>query len=337
MRRGRKIELAGRTVLITGGSRGLGLALAREFAHHGARIALCARDTEELDAAKRDIGRLGVDVATFVCDLREPAGIRRVIDDVELSFGPIEVLVNNAGTILVGPAQVMGLADYEEAMNVNFWAAVHATSALAPKMAGRGGGRIVNIGSVGGKMPVPHLAPYCASKFALAGFSGALRSELGPDGILVTSVSPGLMRTGSPRNAKFKGDPTAEYAWFSIGDSLPGVSISAEAAARSIVDATVFGDAEVVLGLPAQLAALSYGLAPNLHVEISSLINRLLPSAKGATGETRFGHESESWVTRSFLRYLGRKARESTTNCPLLDPTSRPRSGSLQRIEAGRP
>lgn len=94
------------------------------------------------------------------------------------------------------------------------------------------GGRIVNVSSVGGKIGVPHLLPYTASKFALTGLSEGLRVELKRERILVTTVCPGLMRTGSPRNALFRGKHKREYAWFAIADSLPLLSISAESAAR---------------------------------------------------------------------------------------------------------
>lgn len=304
----RKFDLANRVVLITGGSRGLGLALAREFGDRHARIAICARDQEELDTAANDLRERGIQVRTFVCDLRDPEQIRRMIELVEHDYGRIDVLVNNAGTIIVGPQKTMTIEDFREAMDVNFWAAVHTSMELIPKMKQRGFGRIVNIASVGGKMPVPHLAPYCASKFALVGFSGSMRAELAKEGILVTTINPNLMRTGSPRNALFKGNHQAEYAWFSISDDMPGLSMSAASAARRIVRATLHGDAEVTLGLPAKLAATLYGLSPDLVLELAGMTNRLLPEASGEDSQRRRGSESESSITRSPLRALGRRA-----------------------------
>src|SRR5437868_10247139 len=171
-------------------------------------------------------------------------------------FGRIDVLVNNAGTIEVGPMEVMTLDDYEKAMRTHFWGPLYMVLAVLPEMRARKEGRIVNVSSIGGKISVPHLLPYCASKFALTGFSEGLRAELAKDGIVVTTVCPGLMRTGSPLNAFFKGQHQAEYAWFSISDSLPISSISAQRAARQIVRACKNGDAEVILSVPAQLAAL---------------------------------------------------------------------------------
>src|SRR5205085_5737710 len=138
----------------------------------------------------------------------------------------------NAGIIGVGPIQTMTLADFEEAMKINFWSAVYTIEAVLRDMIRRGSGRIVNITSIGGKISVPHLLPYCASKFALVGLSEGLHAELTQQGIVVTTVCPGMMRTGSPRNAEFKGRHRAEYAWFSIGGSLPLISIDSHVAAK---------------------------------------------------------------------------------------------------------
>ena len=127
--------------------------------------------------------------------------------------------------------------DYQQAMNVHFWGALHCTEAVLPDMRRRQCGRIVNIASIGGLIAVPHLAPYSASKFALVGYSDALRAEVAKDGIRVTTVCPGLMRTGSAINALMKGRHDAEFAWFAALSSMPVVSISANRAARKIVEA----------------------------------------------------------------------------------------------------
>lgn len=230
-RRVQRYDFRDKTVLITGGSRGLGFVRASEF-RAGAKVAICARDQVALTRARAKLNAQGNEVVTVPCDLTNPECVTDVVRAVNRRCGPIDVLVNNPGTITVGPMEVMTLADYEEAMNLHFWAPLRMTLAILPDMRQRGEGRIVNIASVGGRLSVPHLLPYSASKFALVGLSEGLRSELAKDGVLVTTVSPGLMRTGSPRNASFKGRHRDEYAWFSLGDSLPGLSISAERAAR---------------------------------------------------------------------------------------------------------
>jgi short-subunit dehydrogenase len=141
-------------------------------------------------------------------------------------------------------------------------------------------GRIVNISSIGGLLSVPHLLPYSTSKFALTGFSLGLGMELRKRGIKVTTVCPGLMRTGSPINASFKGDAAAEYAWFSIADSLPLLSMSGTRAAREIVRASRRGDSLQVLGLPAQLATLMNAIFPSLVLRTSELVTRALPQGE---------------------------------------------------------
>jgi NAD(P)-dependent dehydrogenase (short-subunit alcohol dehydrogenase family) len=307
LRRRRRIDLAGASVLITGGSRGLGVALAREFGRHGARVAVCARDEAALERALTDLGHRGIEAMAIQCDLTERRQVANLVETVRERFGGLDVLVNNAGVIQVGRLETMTVEDYQEAMAVNFWAAVYATLEALPLLRGSGG-RIVNVSSIGGKLAVPHLLPYSASKFAIGGFSEGLRAELARDGVLVTTVYPGLMRTGSPRHALFKGRHQAEYAWFSISAALPVVATPAERAARAIVDACRHGDAHVVLTLPAKLAALAHGVAPGLVADLLAAVNLLLP-APGGIGACRLtGADSESPWSPPLLTRLGDQA-----------------------------
>lgn len=297
-----------KTVLITGGSRGLGLLLAREFAREGARVAICARDPQELERARMDLVRRGAQVIALQCDVTDRGQVDETVRDVRERFGRIDVLVNNAGVIEVGPMEVMTLEDYEEAMKTHFWGPLYTTLAVLPSMRERRDGRIVNIASIGGKISVPHLLPYSASKFALVGLSEGLRAELKKDGIVVTTVCPGLMRTGSPRNATFKGQHRAEYAWFSISDSLPVSSMNAERAARQVVAACRRGDAEVVLSIQAQLAVLFHGLFPGLTADLLGLVNKLLPEPGGIGTSSARGKESQSDISPSWLTTLSERA-----------------------------
>ena len=305
-------DLNGKVVLISGGSRGLGLVLAREFATHGARVAICARDEEDLVHVRDEFVSRGDHFFSTQCDVADRGQVQAMIDSVENKFGHIDVLVNNAGTILVGPVEQMTIEDFEEAMRINFWGAVHTTLGVLPKMRQRQQGRIVNIASIGGKVAFPHLLPYTASKFALVGFSEGLRTELAKDGVWVTTIVPSLMRTGSPRNAEFKGAHEKEYAWFTITDSLPGASMSAQSAARRIVRACQNGESEVVLGLPAQLAVIANGVAPGLLSDLLAAGDEwILPRATDAETERRKGYESESRVTKSRLTSLTRAAERA--------------------------
>jgi NAD(P)-dependent dehydrogenase (short-subunit alcohol dehydrogenase family) len=304
----RRIDLTDRSVLIIGGSRGLGLALAREFGRRGARVAIGARDADTLDRAAADLRERGIANRAITCDVTDRESVERAIAETAEAYGGPDILVNVAGVIEVGPLETMTPSDWHEAMAINFWGPLQATLSVARGMRERGGGRIVNIVSIGGKVPVPHLLPYTASKFAFGGVSEGVAAELAADGIVVTTVYPGLMRTGSPRHALFKGQHRAEHAWFTIADSLPGLSVDADRAARTIVDACRDGDPHVVIGLPARVAALAHTLMPDLTIDLLRVAHRLLPKA-GGIGQVRArGRESESAWAPSPLTALTERA-----------------------------
>jgi NAD(P)-dependent dehydrogenase (short-subunit alcohol dehydrogenase family) len=200
----RTFDFQDKVVLITGGSRGLGLVLARKLAGEGARLAICARDENELARAKEDLRDLDAEVLTVVCDVRNQSEVNRTIKTVCNHYGQIDVLINNAGVIQVAPLENQTQKDFEDAMAIHFWGAFYMMQAVLPEMKRRGAGRIVNISSIGGKVPVPHLAPYSASKFALVGLSGAMRTELIKDNIYVTTVCPGIDENGKPGQRDFQ-------------------------------------------------------------------------------------------------------------------------------------
>jgi short-subunit dehydrogenase len=301
-------DLRGQSVLITGASRGLGFALAREFARQRCRIAICARSQEELDSAAFELRKAGVDVLTIACDVTLQEDVQKMVQKVIAHYGQIDILVNNAGTIQVGPMQSQTLEDFQEAMDVMFWAHVYTTLAVIPHMTARGRGRIANITSIGGKISVPHLLPYSSAKFAAVGFSEGITAELAKDGITVTTVCPGLMRTGSHENAYFKGDHQKEYAWFSLGASSPITAIGARRAARAIVNAIRRGQAEIILGAPAMAAAMFHGMAPGATVKMLGVTNRFLPRTESLSQERKLGIECKSKLSESPLNMLGRRA-----------------------------
>ncbi len=301
-------SFAGKSALVTGGSRGLGLVLARDLAAEGASVAICGRDPEALERARAALEPTGATVLALAADVTDRDAVRSLVERVTARLGPLDVLVNNAGVIEVGPAETMTVADYEEAMATNFWGMVHPTLTVLPAMRERGAGRIVNITSIGGRLAIPHLLPYSASKFAALGFSQGLRAEVAGDGVVVTTAIPGLMRTGSPRNATFRGRHRAEYAWFSIGDSLPGVSVSAEEAARRILSAARRGDAEVSFPAVTRLAVIAAAVAPSLTASALGLAGRMLPGAPDRRSGRRPGRESRSALSPSWLTRRGDEA-----------------------------
>ncbi len=304
----RRYDFRDRVVVITGGSRGLGLVLARKLADEGAFLVLCARDATELDDALHDLRQRTEFVEAYVCDLTKPADIGQLFQRIRREIGAIDVLINNAGLIQVGPMESMTLDDFHEAMLVHFWAPLLCMWQVLPDMRRRGHGRIVNISSIGGEIGLPHLAPYSASKFALNGVSQAFSAELVKDGIYVTTVCPGLMRTGSPRNASFKGQHRAEYAWFSISDAMPLITMSAERAARQILSACRYGRAKITLSLPAKAAVLLNALAPDITAEFARIAGRLLPAPGGIGRNSAKGHDSESSWSPSALTTLNERA-----------------------------
>jgi len=307
------ITFAGRTVVITGGSRGLGLVLARQFADEGARVVLVARDADTLERAAEDLRtrQPSGDVLTVSADVRRREDAERAVRLAQERFGAIDVLINNAGIIQTGPLENMQLSDFQNAMDTHFWGPLYMTTAVLPHMRRQGSGRIVNISSIGGRIAVPHMLPYSASKFALVGLSDGLRAELARDNILVTTVCPGLMRTGSPVNAMFKGQRPKEYAWFAISDSLPLASIDARRAASQIVEACRRGDAELVITVQAKLAILARNAAPELFADVMTAMNGLLPGPAPDGDEARPGRESESNWVPSVLTTLTQSAEKA--------------------------
>jgi short-subunit dehydrogenase len=207
-------------------------------------------------------------------------------------FGKIDILINNAGIIQIGPLDHMQVEDFDRAMRLHFWAPFVLVAQIVPHMRANGGGRIVNISSVGGKIAVPHMAPYSASKFALTGFSDAIRAELARDNIYVTTVTPGMMRTGSQIHAEFKGDHAAEFKWFEMSSKLPFASISAERAARKVVAACRRGQPALIMPWPTCFIIAANALFPNLIGHVMKIVNRCLPSRVGQSGdEARPGAE----------------------------------------------
>ena len=280
-RKTRFSSLRGKTVLITGSSRGLGLAMAEEFARLGARIVLTARDGEELERARHMLLALGVvdtaDVITVPADLRNQEEAEYVVHRAVETWGRVDILVNNAGVITVGPVESQMVEDFRGVMEANFFSAVQCTLATLPQMIERRGGTIVNIASIGGKIAFPHLLPYSASKFALVGFSEGLHAEVRGKGIHVLTVCPGLMRTGSHLNALFAGDAAAEYQWFSLGATTPVIAASARHAARRIVRGVLHRETELFITPHAAVAGRLGQVAPEVTAFAMSMANKVLP------------------------------------------------------------
>jgi NAD(P)-dependent dehydrogenase (short-subunit alcohol dehydrogenase family) len=319
-RASRRMDFRGRSVIITGGSRGLGLVMARQLADEGARLTIAARDQEELERAREDLADHAQDSSAIHivrCDVAVREQAEELVAEAARRYGSVDVLVNNAGIIQVGPIEHMTLEDFERAMGVHFWGPLHTMLAAIPIMRRQRFGRIVNVSSIGGKIGVPHLVPYCASKYALTGLSESVRSELTKDGIYVTTVCPGLMRTGSPFNAWFKGNHRAEFAWFVISDSMPIATIDARRAAAQVIEACRFGEAELVITFPAKLAIIANAVLPESMAVMMAFTNRVLPAPTGLDDKAaRSGWQSLSDWAPSKLTTLSERAAAENNELP---------------------
>jgi short-subunit dehydrogenase len=306
-------DIRGEVAVVTGASRGLGLLLARELARHSCPLVICARDAAELDRAAGQLRATGAEVTAVACDVTDEASPQLLVDTAIERYGRLDILVSNAGIIQVGPVEAGQAGLYQDALDTMALAPVRLALTALPVMRRQGHGRIVTIASVGGKLSVPHLLPYSTAKFAAVGFSEGLRAELGRGPVTVTTVVPGLMRTGSHLQARFTGRADREFTWFSLGASLPLISMDAERAARQIITAVRGRRAEIILTPAAQLVARVAGLAPGLTSEVMHAVQRLaLPSRPDREGgEPVPGHELDPALPRKAfdrLTTLGRAA-----------------------------
>lgn len=288
--------VSGRTpvALVAGASRGLGLLVARDLGRRGFRVVLLARDGAELEDARVRLAAEGLDVHARPGDVTDHEGIEAVVAEVEREVGPITVAMHVAGIIQVGPLDATERGHFEQAVDVMLWGPINVALAVLPAMRERRRGRIGVVTSIGGKVSVPHLLPYSTAKFGAVGFTEGLYAELAGTGVTATTIVPGLMRTGSHLQARFIGTGAAkEYAWFAPGASLPLLSISAESAARQMVDATLAGDAVALVSPMSKVAARVAGLAPGTTTRLLGVVSRLLPSGE-ADGRTITGHQARA-------------------------------------------
>lgn len=296
----RRTKIRGATAVVCGASRGLGRAVALELARRGAtKIAICARHGEDLAPVAAELSRRGARVIARRCDMTVRSEVDELFAEVEARFGPIDLVVTNAATITVGPFAAFSKADFDEAHASIFESTLNAVLAAAPSMRERRSGTLALITSIGAKVGVPHLAPYCSAKFAVMGLAESIRPELAADGVNVLAVVPGLMRTGSPIHARFKGDHPLEYAWFGAAATTPVLSIDADRAAARIVRAIARGRDEVAFTPEARLAPLVRTMLPRLWGHTMSIVARLLPrppvgSPNGHVGKEGILIEEES-------------------------------------------
>jgi len=289
----------GRVVVITGGARGLGFALARVFASDGASVWLVSRHGDELNRAVDRLRAAGGRAYAHVADITDPVAVDGMVAAIVARHQRIDVIVNNAGVITAMPFANAELADFRESMDTHFWGPLHVVRATLPWLK-LSRGHIINISSIGGRVGVPHLAPYCAGKFALTGLSQVLRAELAPHDVWVTLATPGLMRTGSVGRVKVRGNHVAEARWFAALSATSITSQDASAAARQIVRAAALRRAVTTPGWQARVQQSVNAVAPELMAAVLSAVTaHLLPAAAPHSTPSRAVSELDlGWAER---------------------------------------
>jgi NAD(P)-dependent dehydrogenase (short-subunit alcohol dehydrogenase family) len=244
---------------VTGASRGLGLEIARELAGEGARLTLVARDGERLEQAVGSL-RTTTDVLALPADVGDVDQVEGAVAAAVARFGGLDVLVNNAGVVGFGRAEEVPVERYATAMAVHFWGPLHAMRAAFPHLRRTGDGRVVNVTAIEGRVGLPRLAPWAASKGALAALSQSVRAEWLRERVWVTTVCPGPIRSGP--------------SWAIL--RAPGLSIDPARAARQVIRACRRGDAELVLPASARLLVRFHALAPGPASRLTALADHFL-------------------------------------------------------------
>lgn len=196
-------EIKGKTAVITGAASGIGRATAVALAREGARIAAVDLDRAGLAETASRIAAVGGDVTTYLVDVASRDAVYAFAQEIESAFGGADIVINNAGVAQVASVEELAYEDFEWVMNIDFWGMVYGTKAFLPQLRAKGAGHIVNVSSIFGLFAVPTQAAYNSAKFAVRGFTEALRHEMRGTGIAVSCVHPGGIKTNIMRNARF--------------------------------------------------------------------------------------------------------------------------------------
>ncbi|MCC5668187.1 SDR family NAD(P)-dependent oxidoreductase [Nostoc sp. CHAB 5784] len=188
-------KLNGKVALITGASSGIGEATAIALAAEGAKIALAARRVEKLEALAKQITDQGGQALVIIADVTDDAQIQEMVEKTQSHFGGVDILINNAGVMLVGPVEGADIGDWQRMIDIDLLGLMKTTHAVLPALKAQGGGHIVNIASIAGRIPIPNYAVYNAVKFGVVAFSEALRKEVIKEKIRITVIEPGAVAT----------------------------------------------------------------------------------------------------------------------------------------------
>jgi 3-oxoacyl-[acyl-carrier protein] reductase len=226
-------SLAGRVALVTGGSRGIGRAIARRLAGLGVAVAICGRDTKALESASGELKKLTGSVWAQTADVTRAAEVNDLVAKTESELGPVSILVNNAGIGLFGPIQEKSERDWDQILNTNLKSVFVVSRAVVPSMIKQGFGDIINIGSLAGKHTFAGGGIYCASKWGLRGLSGCMAEDLREYGIRVSVIAPGSVATEFGRGGK---DPAKALVAEDVAEGVAAVLLQRRQSFISEID-----------------------------------------------------------------------------------------------------
>lgn len=253
-------------VLVTGASQGIGRATALLFARKGYDLVLAARHPDRLQAVAQEIQNLGQSAIAIPTDVKDPQQVQALVAKALEHYSAIDVLVNNAGIYISGPVEAFSLEDWHQAIDTNLWGYIHTIHAVLPHLLTRGTGTIINVSSIGGKVPLPYLVPYTTTKFAITGLTEALHSELKPKGIHVGGIYPSIIKSDFLERAILRGndqqDAQGRLDQLNQVLSTPVVE-KPEDVAKAIWEAVRQQKEEVLVG-SANLSKAAYGVFPGL-------------------------------------------------------------------------
>jgi len=255
-----------KTVLITGASQGIGAATARLFASHGYDLVLAARTATNLEAIASELSGPGRKVLAIPTDMGDFNQVQELVNQAVNQFYHIDVLINNAGMCMNAPMAKTTIEDWQNIINVNLWGYIYTINLLLPHFLNRQQGTIVNVGSIGGLLPLPKMTAYSTTKHAITGLTNTLRLELEPQGIHVCGVYPSATDSDFLERAVFKGDETtdAESQREQLAKMLKSpIASKSEDVAKAIYSVVEKPQAEVVVGSGAFVTSL-YRLFPGV-------------------------------------------------------------------------
>ena len=226
-----------KVVVITGASSGIGEAAAEQFAKRGANLVLVARRKEKLEQVEQKLSKYSIKTLIQVCDVSDKQQVKQMSEKVIETFSRIDVLVNNAGFVIYGKVEELSIEDIESQMKTNYFGTINCTKHFLPYFLKQNSGHMINVASVGGSFGVPGIASYCATKFAMLGFSEGLHHELHGTNVGITVVSPIMVRTSLFDHPSFK----------NFTKHATGISLSAETVANAIIKASDSSKLEIVV------------------------------------------------------------------------------------------